>query len=157
METLLYGSTLPTWWGSMTGFKIALYTTSEPGLDYNPTAFTFGSTTVGVDTDTVGAEVSTSATGYSRVDYGRTTADWTVAGNRSVDGNSLEYNNTNAITFGAPTANWGTINYLAMFGYDGADQYLLFTAQLSSGKTVNSGDGAPKILANQLKISRAYC
>lgn len=95
-----------------------------------------------------GTEVSTSGTGYARVQVATTPGEWSV--------NGLEYSNTNEIVYGTPTATWGTINgagiYDALTGGN-----LLYVAALTTPKVVNDGDGAPKILANQLRITRATC
>ena len=98
---------------------------------------------------TGGAEVSTSGTGYARVSVPPGT-EWS-----GPDG-SLQYSNTNDITFGAPTANWGTIVSAGI--YDAATGgNLLYVAPLAVAKTVSSGDGNPRVLAGQMKISRATC
>jgi hypothetical protein len=161
MEKLLMGATAFGIFDSFTEFRIALYTSSKPGLDYVPNAITItGGTSVSTDTSDQGTEVSTSSTGYSRVSYQKGASYWNFAGDMTGGSSTLEYNNSQAITFGVPTANWGAINHLVLYGWNGSQDtsyVMLFTASLSSAKTVNNGDGAPKILANQLKISRAYC
>lgn len=98
---------------------------------------------------TGGAEVSTSSTGYARVAVAPG-AEWS-----GPDAN-LAYSNTNDIVFGTPTANWGQI--VAGGIYDAATGgNLLYVAPMGTAKTVSSGDGAPRILAGQLKINRATC
>lgn len=68
----------------------------------------------------------------------------------------LEYSNNADIVFGVPSADWGTIYGVGLFkAITGTE--MLYYAALSSTKVVNAGDGAPKILAGQLRISRASC
>lgn len=77
---------------------------------------------------------------------------WTSIGARP----NLEISNAADITFPVPTANWGTITGAALYdAVTGGN--LLYIAHLSASKNVVLGDGAPKILMNQLKISRATC
>lgn len=94
-------------------------------------------------------EVSTAATGYTR----QPVSAWTGPG---ADAN-ITYSNTADIVFGTPTANWGTIYGAALYDSDQPTANLLFISELTTAKTVNNGDGAPKILAGQLRISRATC
>lgn len=77
---------------------------------------------------------------------------WTATGS----GSNLEYSNTTEITFPIPTANWGTVTAGGIFNSQAAGT-LLYIATLGSSKQINNGDGAPKILANQFRIARAYC
>lgn len=133
MDTLLKGST----WTGPTTLYVALFTTA-PALD-----------------GTGGTEVSTSGTAYARVLAGPTDgigADcWT-----GPSGSNQEYSNVTELTFAVPTANWGTI--VAAGIYDASSSgNLMYVATLATSKVVNNGDGAPRILANQLKISRATC
>ena len=93
-------------------------------------------------------EVSTASTGYTR----KSVTSWTGAASDS----NLTYSNTDDITFNVPTANWGTITGTALFDAETGGN-LLYIAELSTPKTVSNGDGAPKILAGQLRISRASC
>lgn len=93
-------------------------------------------------------EVSTSQTGYSR----KGVTSWSGAAGDS----NLTYSNTDDITFNVPTANWGTITATALFDAETGGN-LLYIAELTTPKTVSNGDGAPKILAGQLRISRASC
>lgn len=92
---------------------------------------------------------TTGGTNYARVLVG----PWTGPG---ADAN-LTYSNTNDIVFGAPGANWGTIQGAALFDGNGPSANLLYISELTTPKTVNQNDGAPKILAGQLKIVRATC
>lgn len=133
MDTLLKGSA----WSAPSNLYVALFTT-VPALD-----------------GTGGTEVSTSGTAYARVLAGPTDgigADcWT-----GPSGANQEYSNITELTFSVPTANWGTITGAGIFDASSGGN-LLYVATLATAKVVNNGDGAPRILANQLKISRATC
>lgn len=75
---------------------------------------------------TSGAEVSTSGTGYARQ-----SATFTITGGSAT--------NTSAIEFPAATANWGTIDYCAIYdALSGGN--MLVSAALTSAKTVATLD-----------------
>ena len=97
---------------------------------------------------TGGVEVSTTGTNYARQAIAQGAAQWDVS--------TLEYSNANEITYGVPSDNWGTIVGAALYDNSVAGN-LLYVAALTTPKVVNNGDGAPKILANQLRITRATC
>ena len=98
-----------------------------------------------------GIEVSNTATGYSR--QAVVAGGWT-----GPTGVNREFSNTADIQYGTPSDNWGTVVSAGLYDSDiGGSNNLLFTAVLVTPKTVNNGDGAPKILAGQLRISRATC
>ena len=61
--------------------------------------------------------------------------------------------NNGAITFGAPSANWGVVSHFGIFdsGTWGAGN-LLFWGALTASKTVNNGDAAPSFAAAALSI-----
>lgn len=100
---------------------------------------------------TGGTEVSTSGTAYARQSIAAGSAQWDGPA-----GSNLEYSNKSDITFSTPTADWGTITGAGL--YDAASGgNLIYTSTLTSSKQVNNGDGAPRVLAGQLRISRAYC
>ena len=134
MDQLLKG-TAPSAWPA--NIYVGLFTTA-PALD-----------------GTGGTEVSTSGTAYVRKLAGPTdgigTDCWT-----GPSGANQEYSNVVDITYDVPTANWGTIVAAGLYDASTAGN-LLYVASLATSKPVNNGDGAPKILAGQLKISRASC
>lgn len=101
------------------------------------------------------SQVSGAASGYARVAIACDGASWTGPGS---DANRT-YSNTNDIVFGVPTANWGTIRGACLYGHqtNSTADDLIYFANLTTNKTVSNGDGAPRILANQLQISRASC
>ena len=100
---------------------------------------------------TGGVEVSTSGTGYARVELPRVSGTWT-----GPTGTNQEYNNTTELVFPVPTGNWGTIVSLGI--YDAASNgNLIFISTIATSKSISLGDGSPRILVSQLKIIRAIC
>lgn len=92
-----------------------------------------------------GTEVT--GTGYARINLAPLDANWDATS--GTDGLTA---NTTTITFGTPTANWGTITH---FGIHSAvtSGNLLFHGALNSTKIVNSGDPAPTFPAGNLTIT----
>lgn len=121
-----------TAWTAPASLYIALFTT-VPALD-----------------GTGGAEVSTSGTNYSRIQIS-SGVSW-----NGPSGTNREYSNANDLLFSVPSANWGTIVGAGLYDASTSGN-LFYIAYLTTPKTVNNGDGAPKILAGQLRISRAVC
>lgn len=99
-------------------------------------------------------EVSNAGTGYERIALPCNSTTWT-----GPSGTNQEYSNAQDLSFGIPTADWGTIYGAALYSdpTSVAPEHLLFTGSLGVAKTVNNGDGAPRILKNQLRIIRAAC
>ena len=128
MDYLLKGTTFTR----PTNFYLALFTTT-PALD-----------------STGGVEVSVSGTGYSRLVIDSATG-WSA-----VTGVNMTYTNTAELTFGLPTANWGTIVSAGLFSAQTAGDLWLIS-NLSSAKTINSGDGSAKIPIGQISVSRSIC
>ncbi len=130
LDYLLKGVAMPSLPSSL---WLALFTTT-PGLN-----------------GTGGVEVSPSGTGYARVELPRVTATWT-----GPNGTNQEYNNSNELIFPVPTGNWGTVLSLGI--YDAAAHgSLIFVSTIATAKSIQLGDGAPRILASQLKVLRAAC
>lgn len=102
-----------------------------------------------------GTEVSTTSTGYGRVTIASSLANWagtSVSTGGSVSsGNNGTTSNVSAITFGTPTANWGTITGFGIFDAATGGNLLIWGA-LTTNKTVNNGDAAPAFSANALSI-----
>jgi hypothetical protein len=100
-----------------------------------------------------GTEVSTTSTGYARVAVTSSLANWAGtqgAGTTTAStGTSGQTSNNVAITFGAPTASWGTIvGFCVLDASSGGN--LLFFAPLTVSKTVNNGDAAPSFAVGAL-------
>lgn len=60
--------------------------------------------------------------------------------------------NLSAITYPAPTANWGVVTHIAI--KDQVPNYLLYGA-LTQSKTVNNGDAAPSFAIGALDVTFA--
>lgn len=114
--------------GKPAGAYVALFT-SDPGDDASGTEVTGGS--------------------YARVAVTQLDANWNapVAGNGQSD-------NVNIITFPAPTANWGIATHWALFDAASAGNLLIHGA-LTTPKTINNGDPAPKFPAGTLVVTVA--
>lgn len=109
-------------------------------------------TTLPALTGSGGVEVSTASTGYGRVAVNSGAgSQWT-----GPTGATKDYTNTVDLQFGVPTNNWGNIVGVGLFDAETGGN-LLYVGALTTAKQVNNGDGAPRILAGQLKISRATC
>lgn len=98
-----------------------------------------------------GTEVSGGA--YARVAITSSMANWAgtqaAASTVASSGTSGTTSNNAAVTFPAPTANWGVVTHFGV--YDAATGgNLLFWAALTSSKTVSSGDAAPSFAAGSL-------
>lgn len=94
--------------------------------------------------------VEVSGGSYARVSVASTLANW--AGTQSAgsttasSGTSGTTSNNGAITFPAPTANWGSVVGVAIYDASGAGNMLVYQA-LTTPKTVNNGDTAPSFAA----------
>ncbi len=92
---------------------------------------------------------------YARVTVSSALANWagTQGAGTTVtsSGTSGTTSNNAAITFPAPTANWGVVTYFALYDASTSGN-LLFWAALTTSKTINSGDAAPKFNAAALTI-----
>ena len=94
--------------------------------------------------------MSTAGTNYGRVEI-LASSGWTGPA-----GANKEYSNIADIAYLVPTANWGTVTGAGLFDASTGGN-LTYVATLTTPKTVNNGDGAPRMLAGQLRISRATC
>lgn len=86
---------------------------------------------------------------YARVAVNPADANWTAAS--ATDGVTT---NAAAITFPAPTANWGTVTHFGIFDATTTGN-LLFHGALSASRTINNGDAAPQFAAGALSITFA--
>ncbi len=111
-------------WTTITNVYVALFTGTLSG-------------------DTPGTEV----TGGSYARVSTAPADWTAA-----SGGALE--NGNAITFPAPTANWGTVTHFGIFDASTSGNALYY-GDLTSSRVINNGDGAPSFAAGALDITES--
>lgn len=69
-------------------------------------------------------------------------------------GTSGASSNNIAITFAAPTANWGTITHMAFFdASSGGNAWIVLP--LAQSRIVNNGDAAPSFAINTLTVTAA--
>lgn len=94
-----------------------------------------------------GTEVSGGS--YARVQRDPLDANWTAAS--ATDGITT---NAADITFPSPSANWGLITHVGVWDAAVAGNMICYAA-LTTAKTVNSGDAAPKFLVGQLSFTWA--
>lgn len=98
-----------------------------------------------------GTEVSGGS--YARVAVTSSLANWagtqSAASTTASSGTGGTTSNNNAITFPAPTANWGTATETCVFDASTSGN-LLFRTALTVSKTVNNGDAAPSFAAAAL-------
>mgnify|MGYP001605271628 CR=1 FL=1 len=94
-----------------------------------------------------GAEVSGGA--YARVSVPPLDANWTAP-----DTTGGLTDNVAAITFPAPTANWGVVTHFAI--WDAATVgNMLVHGVLTTPKTINNGDAAPSFAIGALDVTFA--
>jgi hypothetical protein len=100
-----------------------------------------------------GTEVSGGS--YARVNLAPSNSNWAGTGGEvtATDsaGTTGTTTNKGAITFPAPTANWGVITSFGIFDASTAGN-LLFYGALTTSKTVNNGDAAPSFAIDALSI-----
>jgi hypothetical protein len=103
-----------------------------------------------------GTEVSGGS--YARVTIASSLANW--AGTQSSgsttasSGTGGATSNNGAITFPAPTANWGVVTHWGLFDASSAGN-LLFHGALTVSKTINNGDAAPAFPAAAFALTVA--
>lgn len=100
-----------------------------------PSALYFGLFTAAPSDSGGGTEVTGGS--YARAQLDPLDANWSApaAGNGLTD-------NLGAITFPAPTANWGLVTHVAVFDAPSGGNLLLH-GPLTASKTINLGDPAP--------------
>jgi hypothetical protein len=86
---------------------------------------------------------------YARVSVAPDDANWSGASST----NGLT-GNVSAITFPAPTGNWGSVTHFGIFDAATGGN-LLFHGALTVAKTINNGDSAPSFAAGDLTITFA--
>lgn len=100
-----------------------------------------------------GTEVSGGS--YARVAVNATLANFagtqSAASTTASSGTGGTTSNNGAITFPAPTANWGVCSHFAIYDKATSGNLLVWGA-LTASKTVNNGDAAPSFAAAALTI-----
>jgi hypothetical protein len=107
------------------------------------------------DNDAGSTRVEVSGGSYARVAITSSLANWAgtqgATSTTASSGASGTTSNNNAITFPAPTANWGTAQGIGiMDALTGGNE--LWYGTLATPKTVNSGDPAPTFSAAALTV-----
>lgn len=83
---------------------------------------------------------------YARAALAPSDSNWAAAA-----GGNGTTSNAVAITFPAPTANWGLVTHWAIFDAASGGN-MLFYAALTTSKTINSGDAAPSFGVGALTV-----
>lgn len=95
---------------------------------------------------------------YARVQVGPSDTAWeaTQGGTPAAasSGTTGATQNAAAITFPAPTANWGSVTHFAILDASTAGNFL-YAGALAIPKTVNNGDPAPSFAAGALDVTEA--
>lgn len=116
-----------------------------------PSSLYVGLLTVAPTDSTGGTEVTGGS--YARVTVTSSLANWagTQGAGTTVasSGTGGTTSNNNAITFPAPTANWGTVVAVGIYDATTSGNLLIWSA-LAQNKTINNGDAAPSFAAGQL-------
>ena len=118
-----------------------------------PTTLYVGLFTANPTDSTAGTEVTGGS--YARVAVTSSLANW--AGTQSAtsttasSGTGGTTSNNAAITFPAPSANWGTVTGFGIFDATSAGNLLIYAA-LTTSKTVNNGDPAPSFAISALTV-----
>jgi len=90
---------------------------------------------------------------YARVTVASTMANWAGTQGASTtvasSGTTGTTSNNNAITFPAPTANWGVVTHVGIYDASSGGNLLAWSA-LTASKTINNGDAAPSFAAGAL-------
>jgi hypothetical protein len=94
-----------------------------------------------------GAEVSGGS--YARVERDPLDANWTAP-----DSTGGVTANAAAITFPAPTANWGVVTHFGIWDASAGGNLICYGA-LTTPKTINNGDAAPSFAIGALAMTFA--
>lgn len=120
---------------------------------YTPPATLYvGLLTAAPSDSAAGTEVSGGS--YARVAVTSGTTAWnntqgnTTGASTGSDGTS---ENAAAITFPAPTANWGVVTHFGIYDAASGGNLLIWSA-LTTSKTINNGDAAPSFAAGALSF-----
>jgi hypothetical protein len=108
----------------------------------DPSTLYIGLFTAAPTDSAAGSEVTGGS--YARVSVAAADAQWAAPSS----GNGTT-SNTNAITFPAPTANWGVVTAWGIFDAASAGNLLVY-ANLTVSKTINNGDAAPSFASGAL-------
>lgn len=118
----------------------------------SPASFHVSLHTAACSDSSTGTEVSGGS--YARVAVTRATSSWKgTHGNTTgaSSGTNGTISNAAAITFPAPTANWGTVTHFGMFDASTSGN-MIVCQSLTTSKTINNGDAAPSFAIDALTI-----
>lgn len=117
-----------------------------------PTTHYIGLLTAACSDSAAGTEVTGGS--YARVAVTKGDAAWKGSHGSATgvsSGTNGTVSNAAAVTFPAPTANWGVITTFGVYDAASAGNLLICQA-LTTSKTVNSGDAAPSFAIDALTI-----
>jgi hypothetical protein len=92
---------------------------------------------------------------YARVNLAPLNTNWTATQGGTTgasSGTGGQTSNTTAITFAAPTANWGTVTHYAIFDASVGGNMLIWDA-LTASRNILNGDPAPSFAIGALVIT----
>lgn len=119
---------------------------------YSPVATQYIGLFTAAPSDT-GGGTEVSGGSYARVAVTSGLTQWAgtqaAASTTASSGTGGTTSNNAAITFPAPTANWGTVTHVGIFDASSAGNLLFFAAQ-TPNKTINNGDAAPSFAISAL-------
>jgi hypothetical protein len=120
---------------------------------YAPAATWVGLMTAAANCDT-GSVTEVTGGSYGRVQVTKGDTGWkgthaSTTGASSGTGGTIS--NAAAITFPAPTANWGTVTHFGIWDAQTTGN-LLVCKSLTTSKTINNGDAAPSFAIDALTV-----
>lgn len=124
------------------------------GTSYTaPTVLAVALFTSACSDSAAGTEVSGGS--YARATLNPSVSNWkstngTTSGASS--GTGGQTSNAVAITFPAPTANWGTVTHFGVYDASTSGNLLICQA-LTTSKTINNGDAAPSFAIDALTVT----
>lgn len=124
------------------------------GQTYTPPATLYVALLTAAPSD-AGGGTEVSGGSYARVGVTASLANFSgtqSAGSTTASsGTGGTTSNNGAITFPAPTANWGSVTHWGIYDASSGGN-LLYYAALTTAKTVNNGDAAPSFAAGALTV-----
>lgn len=124
------------------------------GTAYTAPANTYAALFTAASACDTGTVTEVSGGSYARVSISGATSSWkgthgTTTGASS--GTNGTISNAGAITFPAPSANWGTVTHWGLYDASSSGN-LLICAALTTSKTINNGDAAPAFAIDAMTI-----
>ena len=113
--------------------------------------FTAAPSDSGGGTEVTGGSYARAALAPTNTNWDNTQGAGTSAASSGTGGSTK---NKAAITFPAPTANWGSVTHIGIFDASSGGNLLVHGA-LTASKTVNNGDAAPSFAIDALVVTLA--